>query len=94
MAEYLGQQEGLDDPALVVERVLEEVRRAFDGFDPSFLERVTREAVDELWGESIRVTSFVPVLAMRQIRERIALRGTEALETPLIRIAEPVVQHA
>jgi hypothetical protein len=94
MAEYLGQQEGLDDPALVVERVLDEVRRAFDGFDPSFLERVTREAVDELWGESIRVTSFVPVLAMRQIRERIALRGIERPETPLIRVAEPVMQHA
>jgi hypothetical protein len=94
MEGYLGQQDGIDDPVLVTERVLDEVRRAFDGLDPVFLERVTREAVDELWGESIRVTSFVPVLAMRRVRETIALRGAQEHEAAAILVAEPVVQHA
>jgi hypothetical protein len=69
MERYLGQQGGLDDPALVTERVLDEVRRTYDGFDLAFLERVTREAVADIWGDSIQVTSFVPVLAMRRVRE-------------------------
>jgi hypothetical protein len=94
MESYLGQQDGLDDLALVTERVLAEVLRAFDGLDPAFLERVTREAVDELWGESIRVTSFVPVLAMRQVRELIALRDAWEQGLPETRVAEPVGQHA
>jgi hypothetical protein len=68
MQAYLGHQDGLDDLLLVTERVLDEVRRTFDGLDERYLERVTREVVADLWGNSIRVTTFVPVLAMREIR--------------------------
>jgi hypothetical protein len=80
MAAYLGQQNGHDDAALVTERILDEVRRTYDGFDGVYLERVVREAVADLWTDSIQVTTFVPVLAMRQIRDVLEAREVVPIE--------------
>jgi hypothetical protein len=77
---YLGQQPGQDDPVLVTERVLDEARRAFSNLDAAVLELVVSEAVAELWGDSIQVTTFVPVLAMRQIRDVLEAKEVVPLE--------------
>ena len=70
MESLLGQQESLKTPEALARRVVIEARRAFDGVaDQTEIERCAHAAVSELWGESIKVTSFVPVLAMRRIRE-------------------------
>jgi hypothetical protein len=92
MERYLGQQDGLDDPALVTERVLDEVRRTFDGFDDDFLERVTRQVVADIWGDSILVTNFVPVLAMRRVREVVEQGVVPELE--VVAELEVVSAHA
>ena len=85
MEGYLRQQPGPDDPVLVTERVLDEARRAFSNLDAAVLERVVAEAVAEVWGDSIQVTRFVPVLAMRRIRESVetlvAPSGVQATQT-------------
>ena len=39
-----------------------------------FLELCAREAVADLWQDSIKVKTFVPVLALRQIREAVEHR--------------------
>jgi hypothetical protein len=38
---------------------------------PEVLDRYVTEAVDEIWDDSLRVTAYVPILAMRRIRARI-----------------------
>ena len=80
MTGYLGQQNGQDDASLVTERILEEVRRTYDGLDGIYLESVVRQAVADLWTDSIQVTTFVPVLAMRQIRDVLEAREVEPVE--------------
>ena len=80
MTGYLGQQNGQDDASLVTERILDEVRRTYDGFDGAYLERVVHEAVADLWTDSIQVTTFVPVLAMRQIRDVLEAREVVPVE--------------
>jgi hypothetical protein len=39
------------------------------------LEQLAREATAEIWTDSIKVTHFVPVLALRTVREKIAKAG-------------------
>ena len=62
-------------PSAVYERVVRDARKSFGpeiGDDAA--ELAARNAVDELLvHQSARVTTFVPVLAMRKIRESIAL---------------------
>jgi hypothetical protein len=51
-------------------RVLADAKRAFGGkADEAILERFAKDAVDELCRGSIKVTTFVPVLAMRRVRD-------------------------
>lgn len=70
MESLLGQHESLKTPEALTRRVVIEARRAFDGVaDEAEIELCARNAVTELWGDSIKVTTFVPVLAMRRIRE-------------------------
>jgi hypothetical protein len=45
-----------------------------DQTDPSELERYAREAVDELWVDGIKVATFVPILALRRVREKVEAR--------------------
>lgn len=42
-----------------------------DQTDPSELERYAWEAVDELWVNGIKVSTFVPILALRRVREKV-----------------------
>ena len=66
----LGQSEAIRTPAAITARVLADAKRVFGGkTDEAVLERIAKEAVDELCRGSIKVTTFVPVLAMRRVRE-------------------------
>jgi hypothetical protein len=57
-------------PATMMERVLVDARRAFgDVTDADVLERCVRDAVTGLWPDTIKVKTFVPVLALRQVRD-------------------------
>jgi hypothetical protein len=49
--------------------------------DAGVLERVVSQAVSDLWTDTILVTSFVPVLAMRRIREIVETQAVAAVET-------------
>ncbi|MDQ3693705.1 MAG: hypothetical protein M3464_08760 [Chloroflexota bacterium] len=70
MVSTMTESDAAPTPATMATRVLKDARRAFgDEVHPSDLERYATEAVTGLWRDSIKVTSFVPVLAMRQIRE-------------------------
>ena len=65
-----GQVGSLTTPAAMTRRVLIDAKRAFgDRVDEPVLERYAEAAVTDLWRDSIKVTSFVPVLALRHIRE-------------------------
>ena len=66
---------GVDDPGGDDARVLNDARRAFgDVVDAPMLERYAQQAVADLWRDSIKVRGFVPVLALRQIRDMLERR--------------------
>jgi len=72
----VAQNESLSNPAAMTARVLTDARRAFPNVaDGPDLERYAHAAVADLWGDSIRVRSFVPVLALRQVRDMLEGRG-------------------
>jgi hypothetical protein len=72
MDSLLGQSESVRTPAAMTARVLADAKRTFsDVVDEAVLERFARDAVDELCRGSIKVTTFVPVLAMRRVRDRL-----------------------
>lgn len=59
-------------PAAMAKRVLKDARRTFgEDVNASDLERFATAAVADLWRDSIKVTTFVPVLALRQVREMV-----------------------
>ena len=61
----------------VIARVLKDANRAYgDTIAEETLATWAETAVSELWGDSIKVTSFLPVLAMRQIDVRAAELAT------------------
>lgn len=64
-----GQHDGLTTPSLMTERVLSDARRAFEGADPATLRRCTEQAVASLWHDTVKVRTFIPVLALRHIRD-------------------------
>ncbi len=71
-----GQGEPQITPASMTTRVLNDARRAWgDEVEAPVLERCAREAVADLWRDSIKVRTFVPVLALRQIRDMLDQRG-------------------
>ena len=59
------------DPNSITERVMADARRAFSDLPDDALKRVVEGAITELWSRPIKVTSFIPVLAMRSVRESI-----------------------
>lgn len=70
MDTLLGSADALKTADGVRARVLSEARRTYSQHvDDSFLVDLSTRAVDELWSESIKVKSFVPVLALRRIRD-------------------------
>lgn len=58
--------------ATVAEKVLADAQRSFAAdVDATLLERQVQEIVAQLWTESTKVTTFIPVLALRDLRERL-----------------------
>jgi len=67
----------------VVARVTRDASRVFgDTIEESTLASWAEIAVTDLWGESVKVAAFVPLLAMRQISLRAAelvrIRGSQS----------------
>lgn len=52
----------------IEDRVLADARRAFAGTPEPVLEGCVRRAVDTLWTDDPRVTTFIPVLALREVK--------------------------
>lgn len=58
--------------ATVAEKVMADAQRSFaSDVDATLLERQVHEIVAQLWTESTKVTTFIPVLALRDLRERL-----------------------
>lgn len=76
MAELVfGQNDAATTPAAMAERVLKDARRAWgDAVEPPLLERYAEQAVADLWRDTIKVTTFLPVLALRQVRDMLDQR--------------------
>ena len=79
----VAQSEALSTPVAMTARVLSDAKRAFsDVADAPDLERFAHEAVADLWGDSIRVRTFVPVLALRQVRDMLEGRDQQGRPVP------------
>jgi hypothetical protein len=64
------------DRALVSDRVVADAKRLYGSLvNDVVLEQHAREATAEIWTDPIRVTHFVPVLALRRVREKLAATG-------------------
>ena len=63
-----------NERAAITERIIQEARRiwASHGVPLDLLDQYAREAVDALWVCPPKVTTYVPMLALRRIRERLA----------------------
>jgi hypothetical protein len=58
--------------ASVSEKVIADAQRSFAAHvDATLLERQVHEIVALLWTESTKVTTFIPVLALRDLRARL-----------------------
>lgn len=84
------------DRASVEARVVRQAMLAYrHQVDPSLLEQWSREEVGRLWGDGVRVTTYVPMMALRRIRERLradqrnrALRAAPVADAPTIVISD------
>lgn len=73
----LSTQERALTPELLRRRVATDARQSFaNGIDDNDLEQCVAEAVAGLWTANTRVTTFMPVLALREVREALERRGT------------------
>ena len=59
----------LRTPDMVRARVLQEAQRRMTHVEATELESCVQAAVSGLWTEQTRVTTFIPVLALREVRE-------------------------
>jgi hypothetical protein len=58
--------------ASMSEKVVADAQRSFAAdVDATLLERQVHEIVAQLWTESTKVTTFIPVLALRDLRDRL-----------------------
>ena len=68
--------EQVPDRALMSDRVVADVKRLYGSLvNEVVLEQRAREATAEIWTDSIKVTHFVRVLALRRVREKLAEAG-------------------
>jgi hypothetical protein len=65
------------DATAAVATVVDDAKRLYQLADDAALEQCARQAVAELWGDSIKVTAFVPLLALRRVRETLAATGPD-----------------
>ena len=72
MAAVAERQGNLATVAAMTERIMLDAQRSFaSGVDPADLKRHADEVIAQLWTESTTVTTFIPVLALRALRERL-----------------------
>ena len=77
MDSVFGQQDALSSSDTVAARVTLEAIRAFGTVaDEGTLSRYATTAVGDLWHDTIKVKTFVPVLAMREVRAMLERRDT------------------
>lgn len=68
--------EQASDRTLMSERVVADAKRLYGGLvSDVVLEQRAIEATAEVWTDPIKVTHFVPVLALRRVREMLAEAG-------------------
>lgn len=73
MDQFAGRGETLQSATSLIDRVTVDAKRQYGAvIAPLVLERYARVAVETLCTEATRVRSFVPVLAMRQIRDMLS----------------------
>ena len=61
------------DRASMSDRVVADAKRLYgSSVNDVVLEHHARQATAEIWTDSIKVTHFVPVLALRRVREKLA----------------------
>lgn len=66
----IAQQESLRTPGAMRARILADAVSAFgDKTEPEFLEACVDTVVEQLWTDTPRVTNFIPLLALRRIRD-------------------------
>lgn len=58
--------------AQITARVVADAKRFHHDLAEDVVEQCARQAVTELWTGSIKVTTFVPLLALRRVRETLA----------------------
>jgi len=69
-----GAHEPLQTADAVAQRLAADAKRSFVGVLDDFLDQCAQDAVREIWDDSVKVTTFVPVLAMRRMREILSSR--------------------
>jgi len=75
MEAMFGRQESLQTADSVALRLVADAKRSYEGeLDDDVLEQCARDAVREIWHDSVTVTTFVPVLAMRRMQEIVSSR--------------------
>ena len=81
MEHLFGQRETVKSSAAMAARVAADAKRAFSSrADDMMIDQCVRQAVDELTLTPLRVTSFVPVLAMRRVRELLETRSVAMMD--------------
>jgi len=64
------------DWTLISDRVVADAKRLYGSLvNEIVLEQHAREATAEIWTDPIKVTHFVPVLALRRVREMLSEAG-------------------
>lgn len=67
--------ERLATPDQLMARVMRDAKRQMVGVAPDALERYVQSAVGSLCTERTRVTTFIPVLALRDVRAMVERDG-------------------
>jgi hypothetical protein len=81
MEGFLGQRESTKSPAAMTARVAADAKRAFHSrADDVVIDHYVRQAVDEFSLDTVRVTTFVPVLALRRVRELLEANPVATVE--------------
>ena len=84
MEALFGGQETVLTPDSVARRLVVDARRTVAGrIDDAMLEECARDAVSYIWHDSVKVTTFVPVLAMRRMRDILSSQSTTGNGVPI-----------
>lgn len=73
MEPYVFSSETYRDRKKIDEMVIRNAKLSYHGrADPVVLENWARDAVAELWSDDVRVTRYIPALALREVGARVA----------------------